>query len=185
MNSSILGQHLFISLVSWLTGMIIGGSLGYLGALAARSIFHNSPELRRPLTLLPWRSIVVALSLISPVIPLWTGLGTTAGILISGLILSVLAMLFTTTLFVARWSNQPFLIQLVSGARTLATASSLTAAAAGIVGGGGAGYLIIEGMNLLDRIQYLGGTWTVILVALALDLTIGIVQLFFMKPSTA
>lgn len=185
MNSSVLGQHMLISLVSWLLGMIIGGSLGYLGAIAARSIFRNAPELRRPLTLLPWRTIVVALPLASPFIPQWAGLGTTAGILISGLILSVLAMLITTTLFVGHWPPQPFLIQLASGARTLAAASSLTAAAAGIVGGGGAGYQIIQGMNLLDPTQYFAGTWTVILVALALDLTIGIVQLFFMKPSTA
>jgi ABC-type proline/glycine betaine transport system permease subunit len=181
MYSSFIRQHLLISLVSWLLGMIIGGSLGYAWAIAARRIFTVSPALKKPLTLFPWRTIAVALPLSSSFIPLWTGLGTSAGIMVGGLILSVFAASITATRLIEHWYPQPLLLRLIAGVRTLATASPLVATAAELVGGGGAAYLILEGINLLNPNQYFTGIWIVVLLALALDMLIGVVQMYLTK----
>jgi len=183
MDGSFISQHLLISLVSWLTGMILGGSIGYAWAIAARRILTTSLGLRKPLTLLPWRTLAVALPLGSPFIPMWTGLGTSAGILIGGLILSVLAAPLTAILLIERWYPQPLLVCMIAWARTLAVASPLVATTAGLVGGGGAGYLIMQGMNLLDWSQFSAGIWSVILIALAFDILIGVVQVFLVQPT--
>jgi ABC-type proline/glycine betaine transport system permease subunit len=42
----VLREHLLISLVPWLVGVIAGGSLGYACALTARSLFSAFPSLR-------------------------------------------------------------------------------------------------------------------------------------------
>ena len=182
MDGSFISQHLLISLVPWLIGMAIGGSIGYAWAMVARRVFTTSPSLIKPLTLLPWRTLAMALPFVSPFIPMWTGLGTSAGILIGGLILSVLAAPLTAVLLIERWYSQPLRVHLIVGARTLAVASPIIATAAGMVGGGGAGYLIMQGMNLLDRSQIFTGVWSVVLMALAFDILIGIVEMLLVRP---
>jgi len=184
MDGSFISQHLLISLVSWLIGMAIGGSIGYTWAIAARRVFTTSPRLRKPLTLLPWRTVVLTLPFVSPFIPMWTGLGTSAGILIGGLILSVLAAPLTATLLIERWLLPlPLPVCLLAWARTLAVASPLVATTAGMVGGGGAGYLIMQGMNLLDWGRFFAGVWSVVLIALAFDILIGALQMFLVQPA--
>jgi hypothetical protein len=47
MNSTAFGEHVLISAVSWFVGIVLGGGLGYGGALFARSILTTSASFRR------------------------------------------------------------------------------------------------------------------------------------------
>lgn len=179
MNVSILTEHLLISLVPWLVGVVIGGGLGYACALAARSLFSRFPALRRGSTLLPWRTVAVTLPLLSPLVVIAVGLGPTAGAIIVGLFVFVFALPFTVVTLLEQWYLASLVVRLIARARTLATASVAVAAIGPpMAGGGGAGVLIFQqGMRLLDYPQMLRGFSVVVIVALVADLVLGALQL--------
>ena len=66
MEVHILSEHLMISLLPWLVGVFVGGSLGYICARVIHGLFSALPRLRRPSTLVPWRTAVMTLPLLSP-----------------------------------------------------------------------------------------------------------------------
>jgi len=68
MDTSVLTQHLLISLAPWLVAVIIAGALGTVWALAARSLFSRVPAQQRASILLPWRTVAVGLPLLSPLV---------------------------------------------------------------------------------------------------------------------
>jgi ABC-type proline/glycine betaine transport system permease subunit len=180
MNISILGEHLLISIVPWLIGVAVGGGLGYVCALVARGLFSTRPGLRRVALLLPWRSVAVTLAsvaLLSPAIAILVGIGRVAGMISVGLFVFVFALPFTVNNLLEHWHSSPLAVRLISGARTLATASVAVAVLGAFSGSGGAGVLIFGGITHLDKTQTLKGFSIVALISLIIDVLLGALQM--------
>jgi len=179
-------DHLLISLVPWLAGIVVGGGLGYACALVARSLFSALPRLRRVSMLLPWRTVAVTLALValvSPIIVIRVGLGRVAGTISVGIFVFVFALPFTVGTLLEHWYPSPLVVRLITGARTLATASVAVAIVGRLAGSGGAGALIFQGMRLLDYPQMFRGFSIVALLALIIDVLLGALQLLFSRTS--
>jgi hypothetical protein len=172
-------EHLLISLLPLFASLIVGGGLGAVCALVLRTLLTAAPGLRKVIILLPWRTILVGLLLLiwTPFMVIRLGIGPTAGGLTVGLILCLLALVFTTGVPLEHWFPSPLAIRLLAGVRMLATASGVIAATAGFVGGGGVGHLMRQGMALLRLDLTWKGWLVVVILALILDVLIGVVQL--------
>lgn len=187
MNVSVVGEHLLISLVPWLAGVVVGGGLGYACALVARSLFSTRPGLRRASMLLPWRTVVVTLALaaLSPLVPILVGLGTLGAATMVALFVLVLALPFTVVTLLEHWYPSPLAVRLIAGSRILATASVGVAAFAPMVRtGGGLGAVIYKATRLLDYPQVLRAYLIVVALALIIDVVLGALQLLFVRTST-
>lgn len=181
-------DHVLISLVPWLAGIVVGGGLGYACALVARSLFSTRPGLRRASMLLPWRTIAVTLALValvSPIIVVRVGLGRVAGMISVGIFVLVFALPFTVGTLLEYWYPSPLAVHLIAGARTLAIASVAVAIASRLSGSSAAGALIFQGMRLLDYPQMLRGFSIVALLALIIDVLLGALQLALSRTSRA
>lgn len=177
---TMFAQHLLIALLPWLVGVIGGGGLGYACAVVARALFSKRPALRRPLVLVPWRTIAVTLPLLSAFVPAVLGLGMITGMAVVGLFVFSFAFPFTVATLLDRWHPSTLLSHLIAGARTLGTASVVVAAATAMVGGGGgAGAMIFYGMSIPEHGELLVGLSTVVLLALMVDVLLGGLQLLF------
>jgi len=172
--------HFLISGIPWLVGIVAGGGLGVLCALGIHALFSARPELRRPSVMLPWRTLVMGLLMVawSPFIVVFLGLGAIAGGAMVGAWVFLLALAFTAATLIEHWHPSPLSVQLIAGARTLAVASGMIAIGVGVIGGGGIGHLILEGVRLLQYDLMWRGLLTVIALALVLDLLLGVVQAF-------
>jgi osmoprotectant transport system permease protein len=172
-------EHLLISLLPLLAGVAVGGGLGAVCALVVRALFSALPGLRKLSILLPWRTILMGLLLLiwTPFIAIRLGIGVATGAVTVGLVMFLLALVFTVAALTEHWHPSPLAIRLLAGARTLAAASGVIAAGAGFVGGGGIGFLMIQGMNLLQYDLAWKGWLVIVILALVLDLLLGIVQL--------
>jgi ABC-type nitrate/sulfonate/bicarbonate transport system permease component len=183
MSVSILGEHLLISLVPWLAGIIVGGVLGYVCALVAHRLFSTHPGLYRVSVLVPWRTVAVTLPLLSPLIVIYIGLGTVTGAVMVGLFVFLFALPSTVVTLLEHWCPSPLVVRFIARARTLAAASVAVAAIGPpLVGSGGAGVLIFEGMRLLDYAQMLRGFAIVVLLSLMIDVLLGALQWLFYCP---
>lgn len=177
---TIVAQHLVIALLPWLAGVVGGGGLGYACAVVARALFSKRPALRRPLILVPWRTIAVTLPLLSVFVPAVLGLGMITGMAIVGLFVFSFAFPFTVATLLDHWHPSRLLSHLIAGARTLGTASVVVAAATAMVGGGGgAGAMIFYGMSIPEHGELLVGLSIVVLLALMVDVLLGGLQLLF------
>jgi hypothetical protein len=173
MNGGAFGEYALISSISWLVGVALGGGLGYGCALVARRILTSSTSSRRYITLLPWRTIVIALPVFSPNIPVAVGLGAFAGIGIAGLVVFVLAFVFTISTLLDDWFSPSLVCRLMTGARSLSVATPIIAVGASFLGGGGLGALIWQA-GLHPNYPAL---WMVVLLALVFDVMLGLVQM--------
>jgi ABC-type proline/glycine betaine transport system permease subunit len=177
-NASVLTQHLLISLLPWLVGLIVAGGLGTIWAPVARSLFSRFPSLQSASMLLPWRTVALSLSLLSPLVVTRVGLGAVAAGTVVGLFVFLLALPFTVVVRLKKGYSSPLIVHFVAGGRTLAVASVVAAAvAAPLTGGGGAGSLIFGGMRALDYAQMLRGFAVLVILALMIDLVLGALQL--------
>lgn len=177
---TIVAQHLLISLLRWLVGITLGGGLGYACALVSRALFSKRPALRRPLMVVPWRTIAVTLPLLSAFVPAVLGLGMVTGMAIVGLFVFSFSFPFTVATLLDHWNPSMLLSHLIGGARTLGTASVVVAAATAVVGrGGGAGAMIFYGMSIPEHGELRVGLSIVVLLALMVDVLLGGLQLLF------
>jgi hypothetical protein len=179
MTVSIILEHLLVSLGAWAVGVIVGGGLGILIALKVRTLFIAAPHLRRFSMFIPWRTVVLNLLIIpwTPAsIPL-VGFGSASVWLNTSLAMFLFAMPFTTSLLLERWYPSPFAIRLMAGLRTLATASLVAAALAGLNGGYGIGWYMLQSLFALDYGSLLRECLILASVVLILDVLLGIVQL--------
>lgn len=177
---TMFAQHLLIALLPWLVGVVGGGGLGYACAVVARALFSKRPALRRPLVLVPWRTIAVTLPLLSAFVPAVLGLGMITGMAVVGLFVFSFAFPFTVATLLDRWHPSTLLSHLIAGARTLGTASVVVAAATAMVGGGGgAGAMIFYGMSIPEHGELLIGLSIVVLLAVMVDVLLGGLQLLF------
>jgi hypothetical protein len=183
----VFGEHLVISLVPWLAAVIVGGGLGYLLAVLVRWPYARPPGLRRPSTLVPWRTVATALTFValSPAVPVFTGLGPLAGATMVLLFAFVWAMPCTASIVLDHWYPSSLAARLVGGFRTLAIATvSISTLTPTMAGSGGAGRLLFqEGWQLLDYPAVVSGFLVVVLLALAIDLLLGGLQILLPRPS--
>jgi ABC-type proline/glycine betaine transport system permease subunit len=177
MDISILGEHLLISLVPWLVGVVVGGGLGYTCALGARGLFSVLPGLRGPSTLLPWRTVALTLLLLFPFIPVHIGLGTVAGAIMVALFVFAFDLPLTAITALEHWYPSLPVIRLIGGIRTLAVASVTVATLAPLIAGsGGGGAIIVQGWRSPNYLQVFRGFVVVVLLSLVTDLVLGTLQ---------
>jgi hypothetical protein len=148
-----------------------------------RAIFSARLALRRPLVLLPWRTFVKGflMAVLSPFTVSLLGIGPISGAVMIGASVCLLAMAFTATMLVERWHPSPLGAQLIGGARTLAVASGLIAAGAGLLGGGGLGYTLMEVVRLSQYGLMWKGLLVILALALVLDLMLGFAQMIALQ----
>ncbi len=178
MDASLVYNHLLISLGSWLGGMIVGGGLGYASACLLRDIFISNPHVRRAATIVPWRAMVLGLLLFawSPFIPIGLGLGTASAMVMVGLFVVLLWLPFTVGALWHQWFPASLEARLWGGSRSLAMAAMAAALAVGVFTGGGAGPYLMQQVNLLQWGQFSRGALTVAVLAVMVDLLLGILQ---------
>jgi ABC-type proline/glycine betaine transport system permease subunit len=127
--------------------------------------------------LLPWRTVVIALVLLFPFVPVLIGLGTIAGATMVALFVFTWALPFTVSTVLECWHPAPPVIRLVAGARTLAVTSVVVATITPLVtGSGGAGVFIQAGWELTDYPLVLRGFAIVVLLSLIIDVILGTLQ---------
>jgi hypothetical protein len=176
MDASLVYNHLLISLGSWLAGILVGGGLGYAVAYLLRDLFTSKPHLRRAATIVPWRAIVLGILLFvwSPFFPIRLGLGTASTMVMVGLFVVLLWLPFTVGALLHQWFPASLGARLLGGSRSLAMAAMAAALAAGFFTGGGVGPYLMQQLNLLQWGQAVRGLLTVVVLAMIVDLLLGI-----------
>ena len=190
-------NHLLLSIVPWIAGGLIGGSLGYLLALAIRPLQSRS-GLYRVLRLLPWRTIAFILAAIAVYAPYpFLLLGPVLGPILphSGFFIHALASIsfavlalalpFTTSIIAGYWFPPSLWDRLVAGARTLGVASVMLAITASHWGVRSAGWLIttVEPFDYPRAPMFWLGCGIVVSVALLIDLMMGLIQMVIARPA--
>lgn len=152
MEISILANHLLITLVAWIAGLIVGGGLGFLIFGLVRPWLSEKSGGRRVFTSVLWRTLEFALVLVvwSLYIPFRLGLGNITGMMMGGLTVSLLTLPMTIYLRLNDWFPPSPRVKFILRARTLLFFALFTTLGAGFVGGGGAGFDIMQQMNLME-----------------------------------
>lgn len=172
------------SFLGWIIGLTLGGFAGYGAALICLSLLTRSESLSRYLTLIPWRTLVMALIILFWV-PFWAtgqfGLGIKSGVISVALQIFILTSLMFSFTFLNRWRETSLKTRLAGLSRTLAVFSVVLAAHYGIFGSGGINTLAVANINQPgDRSASTG--WVVIITALlVVDLSLGLVEFLFWK----
>ncbi|HEY43360.1 MAG TPA: hypothetical protein G4O11_05190 [Anaerolineae bacterium] len=176
---SIFTDHLLITLVAWIGSLALGGGTGYFMARLLRRLVSALPNDRRTvIALVPWRTLLFLLILVvwSPFLAIRLGIGTPTAIVMVWLTISLVACSMTMSAFLDNWFPQTLRARLLGGARTLLFFALFATLGSGLVGGGGAGFLLMQQANLMEygkllqSILLLGG------MALLLDMILGIVE---------
>ncbi len=173
-------QHLWLTLVPWLIGIVLGGSLGHLVAFFLRRYFETYLSLRTWLTLLPWRTSVafmLLMAIYSPQLLRYFGLGFTTALIKLSIVSFTLSLTFTIYIFLVLQETPAIFLRLVSVARTMAVAMAYFAITAVDVGAGGAGVLINDALVKLDSGIFFDGVFVVVLVSVVFDVLIGVIQI--------
>ncbi len=132
LNQVIL-QHILVTVVIVLAGLLVGGGLGVLFAYLLKSLYKAAPGLRPPLMLLPWRTVLFAVVLffVSPMafflIRNFEPKGFLTGIY-PGLVLILLTFFFALETALNHWLPINLGARLTALARTLAVASGILVA---------------------------------------------------------
>ena len=154
MDISRVVEHFLMSLIPWVVGMIVGGGLGVICALLVHFLFSTLPGLRWPSALFPWRTVVMGFLVVvwTPFIVARLGLGPTAGGVMVGLSVLLLGFSVIGGMLVEHWHPAPLAVRLIGGGRTLVTGAAVLAVGAGFVGGGGIGFVVMQGIRLLSTV---------------------------------
>jgi hypothetical protein len=178
MEIAVLTNHLLITLVAWIGGGIVGGGGGYLMASLVGPRMSEKPDDRRILALLPWRTLIFVLLLAvwSPWLVIRLGLGTSTGIVTVGLTIGLVAWPMAMNTCLNAWFTPSLRLHLIAESRTLLVFALFATVGAGFVGGGGAGWYLMQQVNLLEYGKVFQGILWLTGLALILDLTLGIVE---------
>jgi len=175
-NISVFVDHIWISLLPFVVGSILGGCVGYLLAKVLQGVYVKYPAWERAAVLLPWRTVLAAgilTLLVSPVVVMNIGLGNKAGILILGIIATALAIPYTCSIYLRQRWRSSINRELAAGARSLAVLLASCAVFVYWVGGGGAGGLIFPGMQDVASGQLSEGIFVVAIIAFVIDVLLG------------
>lgn len=187
-NTTDLVDHLIISLLPWLPGIILGGALGYLLARSVRNILNQSPNLKNLSLLLPWRTAAILLATMAVFTPyaiLIFGPGRTAGFASVFTLVFVLAIAFTASAYLDHWYPAPISARIVGVGRTLGVVSVAAGILAGFSGAGGAWELIWTGMLDFDYARMWTGYAIVAGIALVFDLLLGAIQVLVARRNVS
>src|SRR5512138_88609 len=177
MTMSVILQHLLISLGAWLVGTIVGVALGIVIAFRAHALFTMVPHLHRLSVLIPGRTIVLSLLIITwtPISVRLVGLGPAADLLNTGFVICLFALSFAVVSLLERWYPSSFAVHVMAGLRTLATVSLTISVFVGNYSG--IGWHMFRSLMNLDY-DLLFQEWLVLAgFILLLDVLLGIVQL--------
>jgi hypothetical protein len=130
--------------------------------------------------LLPWRTIVISLPLLSPFVPVLIGLGTIAGIIMVGLFVLILALVFTITTLLHFWFSPSLTLRLISGARSLAVATPIIVVMSYWIVGFGLGHLIWQWQQHPNYTAL----FAVVSLPLIFDIVLGFIQMIIFQPGT-
>jgi hypothetical protein len=126
-----IGDHLVVSLVSWLAVSIVGGGLGYLAAKLLSSWIKRSPDVLPLIALFPWRSIAAWISvyaITSPYVRVRFGIGNASGVYSMTIVFFAWAIFAFAQTSLHHWFDAPLQARILSTIRTLAILSiALTA----------------------------------------------------------
>lgn len=173
-------EHLWLTIIPWLIGMVFGGGLGIFIARSLRPYWETQSTFRSVLLIAPWRTLAVFLLLLtvrSPFMFRYFGLGQATAVAWLSIFSFLLALGMAISLLVTPPETKTPIMRGISFARTLAVVLSPAAIIASDAGAGGAGKLINEGLMTLDQNIFLNGILIVVLVAAILDILLGVVQL--------
>ncbi len=178
MNFSLVMEHIVMSLIPCLIGVVVGGGLGALFAYSSHRLFVRRPRLLKPAALLPWRTAIAGLLLLiwSPLTVERFGSGPLAGAMIVGLVISLLALDGALITLFESWHPSPIPAVLVAGVRAFLIIAIVVATGIGYLGGGGIGGLIMsQAANV--RPEAARDAWKMLIVVIfLLDMLFGSLQ---------
>jgi hypothetical protein len=129
------------------------------------------PWVRSAVMRLPWRTVAVSWPLLAPWLAIPVGLGKVATVGVVACAIFVFAVPLTAMTSLEEYYLAPHWARLVGRARRLATAAvALAAAVSPLLGVGGAGTLIIHGLQTASPAQALAGYLQVLLLSGIIDL---------------
>jgi hypothetical protein len=174
-------DHILISLIGSMTGLVLGGGLGILLVVGLRKLFSGRPQLQELSIFFPWRTLVMGLLVllgfpVKVVVFFGFGLGAQSGMVVVGLIIFLLSITVTTTRLLEHWLPTTIKISLFTWARTLITSSVIIALFLGPFALGGLGFSMKQNINLLNDAEVLRIYGIVIAILLTFDLVLGTVQ---------
>jgi hypothetical protein len=179
LHTALIHEHILISSIGSLFGIVVGGALGYVFAIVLRNLFTVKPRSRKRALLLPWRTVLMSLMfpLGFPItIIVQVGFGVLAGIISVGLIVFLLSLTICTSLLIEHWRPTTVANNIIAWMRTLATASVVITFFPGFFANGGLAPVIIVETRLLNYDAVLRYYAILIAIILAFDLLIGILQ---------
>lgn len=174
-------NHILISLIGSMTGLVLGGGLGYLLAVGLRKLFSGKPQLQELSVFFPWRTLVMSLLVllgfpVKAVVFFGLGLGVRSGMVIVSLIIILLSFVVVTTRLLEHWLPNTIKNSLFAWGRTLTTSSVIIALFLGPFSLGGLGFSMKQNINLLNDAEVLRIYGIVIAIILMFDLVLGTVQ---------
>jgi hypothetical protein len=178
MEFSVVLEHVVISLVPSLVGIVVGGSLGALCAFSSHLLFTWKPWLLKPAAILPWRTVIAGLLLViwSPFMVIRFGSGPIAGALIVGLVIALLSVDGALIVLFESWHPSPMPAVLVAGIRALLIIGIVVAVGVGYLGGGGIGSFIMAQEGIARQEAARTGWKILIALIFALDELFGLIQ---------
>ena len=186
MSTSLVVNHMLISVIGWIFGIALGGGLGYL---FARWLFTESREkIYRdwPMILIPWRTIIfVAIILVwSPLLVIKLGLGNITGTVMVGIVLALLTLVMVMKLIFDQKYTRTTWVRFISNARSLLLVAIFATLGVGYVGAGGFGFYLGQLLNLLEYGKLVEGILILGEWTLFSDLIMGLVQ-YWVSQKTA
>ncbi len=172
-------EHLWLTVVPWLIGIVFGGGLGYLVARVLRPFWQTQARLRAMLIIAPWRTLgalTILLTVRSPLLLRYFGLGQATALVWLTILSSLTAFGAALSLFLTSTKSPTTTSQAIASARTIAVGLSIAAIIASDAGAGGAGELITNSMLTLDQNLFITGVFTIVAVSAILDILLGIGQ---------
>jgi hypothetical protein len=179
MLSEVIREHLVMSLLPCLIGMIVGGSLGALGAVSSHRFFLRHPRWHQPAALTPWRTLLAGLLLVvwSPCAVDYWGAGPAAGAWIVGIISLLFGSGVGLVVLFEYWHPSPPVANLIAGARTLFILAIVFGVEVGYLGGGGLGsFIMVQKVSMRLNTALTG--WGILTgIIFLLDLLLGLAQM--------
>jgi osmoprotectant transport system permease protein len=171
-------DHLMITLVAWMGGLTLGSGIGYLIASLVRSLVSAIPNDRQINSLVPWRPLLLMLILVvwSPLLPARLGLGTSTAMVMVGLTISLVSLFMTMNMLLNHWFPPSLCVGLIAKARNLLILALFATLGAGLMGGGGAGFYLMEQVKFLEFSKLLQGILILGGMALIMDFILSIVE---------
>jgi hypothetical protein len=176
MNVGLIVQHIVISILGWLLGIILGLAVAF-GLLGLWRQVHRDDNKNHSLSLfIPWRTVIVSLLLLNffPVVPiLFFGIGPVTNAV------SVAYTVFFLTIVIVyqvmQGRSEPFL-QISSWIRTLAVLSVIITVHYGMLGGGGLGFAASEQVSVMEPDVW-NFFWVLSGIALLIDEGAAVIEL--------